>query len=122
MIDFLLNRTKRTIVLDQLLVKDPIHDNMLITDTTTIKKLAAEHYQSYTIPITSPKLMNDRWAAQYELKANINPTWYQTVMDPPTWDKWISVMQSMPNDKACGPSNLHNKFYKHADMATKHLI
>jgi len=121
MIDSLLNRTKRTIVLDRLLVKDPVHGNMLITDATTIKKLAADHYQTYAIPTSAPKPMNDRWTAQYAPKADINPIWYQAVMDPPTWDEWNNAVQSMPNGKACGPSNLHNEFFKHAGTATKHL-
>ncbi len=121
MIDSLLNRTKRTIVLDRLLVKDPVHGNMLITDATTIKKLAADHYQTYAIPTSAPKPMNDRWTAQYAPKADINPIWYQAVMDPPTWDEWNNAVQSMPNGKACGPSNLHNEFFKYAGTATKHL-
>ena len=31
-------------------------------------------------------------------------------------------MQSLPNDKACGPFQLHNEFYKHADDSTKKLL
>jgi len=35
-------------------------------------------------------------------------------MDPPTWEEWNNTIHSLPNDKACGPSKLHNEFYKHA--------
>jgi len=35
-------------------------------------------------------------------------------MASPTWDEWKTTIQSLPNDKACEPSKLHNKFYKHA--------
>src|SRR6266542_7118579 len=42
-------------------------------------------------------------------------------MNPPTWDEWQATIQSLPNDKACGPSKLHNEFYKHAGNNTKRL-
>ncbi len=42
-------------------------------------------------------------------------------MVPPTWDEWIATLQSLPNDKACGPSTLHNEFYKHAGLPLKKL-
>jgi len=45
MIDSLLNRDKRRIVLDRLLVKDPDHGHVLITDATLIKQHAAQHFQ-----------------------------------------------------------------------------
>ena len=45
MIDSLLNRDKRRIVLDRLLVKDPDQGHVLITDVTLIKQHAAQHFQ-----------------------------------------------------------------------------
>src|SRR6266498_801394 len=42
-------------------------------------------------------------------------------MIPPTWDEWITTINALPNDKACGPSSLHNEFYKHAGLSLKKL-
>ncbi len=42
-------------------------------------------------------------------------------MVPPTWDEWSAILQSLPNDKACGPSNLHNEFYKQTEISSKKL-
>src|SRR6266540_1424801 len=42
-------------------------------------------------------------------------------MIPPTWEEWQATIQSLPNDKACGPSNLHNEFYKHAGPKVANL-
>src|SRR6266540_4384229 len=66
--------------------------------------------------------MNDRWTKQFEPKDYINNNWYNSVMTLPTWDEWTATLQSLPNDKACGLSQLHNEFYKHADDATKQLL
>jgi len=35
-------------------------------------------------------------------------------MIPLTQDEWFSVLDQLPNDKACGPSQILNEFYKHA--------
>ncbi len=45
MIDSILNRERKRIVLDHLLYKDPVHGNVLITDAETIKQQAAKHFQ-----------------------------------------------------------------------------
>ncbi len=121
MINSILNREKHSIVLDRLLYKDPVHGSILITDAHTIQKHAIQHFQQYAIPHTAPVQMNDRWINQFTPRTFINNDWYQSVMTSPTWDEWIATLQSLPNDKACGPSKLHNEFYKHAGLSTKKL-
>ncbi len=59
MIDSILNREKRSIILDRLLVKDPVHSQFLITDVTTIKQHAVQHFQQYALPLTDPPPMNE---------------------------------------------------------------
>ncbi len=76
MIDSILNRERKSIVLDRLIYKDPVHGNVLITDTTTIKKHAAQHFQQYAFPQTIPSPMNDRWTNQYAPKSYIKDEWY----------------------------------------------
>jgi len=60
MIDSILNREKRYIVLDRLLYKDPVHGNTLITDAHTIQKHAIAHFQQYAISHIAPAPMNTR--------------------------------------------------------------
>ncbi len=43
-------------------------------------------------------------------------------MAPLIWDEWKATIQSLPNDKACRPSKLHNEFYKHAGPQVAQLI
>ncbi len=114
MIDSILNRDRKRIVLDRLLITDPVHGKVLVTDPTTIKQHAAHHFQQYALPQTTVPPMNDRWLQQYAPKEYIKDEWYQSLMVPLTWEEWTATIQSLPNDKACGPSKLHNEFYKHA--------
>jgi len=65
--------------------------------------------------------MNDRWIDQFAPKEYVDADWYWSVMTPPTWEEWLATLQSLPNDKAYGPSKLHNEFYKHAGLSTKKL-
>ena len=54
MIDSILNQEKRSIVLDRLLYKDPVHGSFLITDAKIIQQHAIKHFQQYAIPQTAP--------------------------------------------------------------------
>ncbi len=87
MIDSILNQEKKRIVLDHLLIKNLIYNNILITDVTSIKRLAVEHYQKYAIPQSTPMSMNERWNKQYQPKMTIDPKWYQSIIDLPIWDE-----------------------------------
>ena len=121
MIDSILERPKQRIVLDRLLFKDPVQGNILITDEHLIQKHAVRHFQQVALPTSAPPQMNDRWLHQFAPKEYVNEAWYNSVMVPPTWDEWRVTLQSLPNDKACGPSKLHNKFYKKAGSSLQRL-
>ncbi len=84
MIDSILNREKQSIILDRLLVTDPVHGKVLITDATTIQKHAVKHFQQYALPQAAPPPMNERWSAQFAPKHYIQAEWYQHIMVPPT--------------------------------------
>ena len=84
MINLILNRDYRRIVLDRLLYKDPIQGTRLITDPLTIKRLVVTHFQQYALPNTTPPSMNDRWTKQFTPKEFINEEWYISVMTSPT--------------------------------------
>jgi len=84
MIDSILNWEKQSIILDRLLVKDPVHGNILITDPTIIQKQAINHFQQFALPKTAPPLMNERWFTQFAPKTYIQAEWYKNIMVPPT--------------------------------------
>ena len=84
MIDSILNWEKQSIILDRLLVKDPVHGNILITNPTIIQKQAINHFQQFALPKTAPPLMNERWSAQFAPKTYIQAEWYKNIMVPPT--------------------------------------
>ena len=43
-------------------------------------------------------------------------------MQPPNFDEWISVLKSLPNDKAAGPSGITNEMMRHLGSKTQYLL
>ncbi len=62
MLDSLLNRSRRVIHLDRLVVKDPHNDHILITDSDTIKQATVHHFQNVAGSFHTPKDHTAEWA------------------------------------------------------------
>ena len=55
----------------------------------------------------------DRWYNQYKPISSIDCQIYEHLMVSPTIDEWIQTINSMPNDKAMGPSKISFEMLKH---------
>ncbi len=121
MIDSILNREWWCIVLNHLVYKDPVLGNILITDTQTIQQHAVLYFQQYALSQTAPPQMNKRWTTQFTPKQYVNDEWFHSIIVPSTWDEWNNTIKSLPNDKVCGLSSLHNEFFRHAGKSLQLL-
>src|SRR4051794_37806103 len=43
-------------------------------------------------------------------------------MQPPTKEEWLSTISKLPNDKAAGPSEIHNEMIKKLGLKTQELL
>ena len=113
MINSILERKQRRIVLDRVLTKDDQNDKYtLITDPSAVATEVNHHFQhvaggSPQVPVLSP-----RWSAWYFPITEIRPHWYQHIMTPPSLQEWSEVIRSLPNKKAPGPSGVSNEMLK----------
>ncbi|GET59018.1 reverse transcriptase family protein [Rhizophagus irregularis DAOM 181602=DAOM 197198] len=115
-IDSALSVEKRSIVLDRVLV---VLDSTptLLTDPSDIKHAAVSHFQS----IVSPPLTRyssiisfpARWQQTYTPLANVSASLYDPVLAPISLQEWSTVISSMPNNKASGPSKISYEMIKH---------
>ncbi|GET55319.1 RNA-directed DNA polymerase from mobile element jockey-like [Rhizophagus irregularis DAOM 181602=DAOM 197198] len=115
-IDSALSVEKRSIVLDRVLV---VLDSTptLLTDPSDIKHAAVSHFQS----IVSPPLTRyssiisfpARWQQAYTSLANVSASLYDPVLAPISLQEWSTVISSMPNNKASGPSKISYEMIKH---------
>src|SRR5215216_3485817 len=76
MIDSILNRKKNTIILDRLLINDPITGNKRFTvDPNEIKESTRHHFQNFALPDTASHPIPSRWINQYRPKDYISSSY-----------------------------------------------
>ncbi|GET64215.1 RNA-directed DNA polymerase from mobile element jockey-like [Rhizophagus irregularis DAOM 181602=DAOM 197198] len=106
----------RSIVLDRVLV---VIDSKptLLTEPLDIKQAAIEHFQSVVTPplvqYSSTNSFPPRWQRAYTPLPDINSSLYNSVMSPILADEWKNTLNSMPNNKASGPSKISYEMLKH---------
>ncbi|GET54559.1 RNA-directed DNA polymerase from mobile element jockey-like [Rhizophagus irregularis DAOM 181602=DAOM 197198] len=106
----------RSIVLDRVLV---VIDSKptLLTDPSDIKQVAIKHFQSVVTPPlvqhSSIDVFPPRWQRAYTPISDIDPSLYTSVMSPILEEEWKNTIQSMPNNKASGPSKISYEMLKH---------
>ena len=115
-IDSALSVERRSIVLDRVLV---VLDSTptFLTDPTDIKQAAVAHFQSVVSPPltqhTSIFSFPPRWQKAYSPLSKLSSSIYDSVMAPLSLEEWTSIISSMPNNKAAGPSKISYEMLKH---------
>ncbi|GET64696.1 reverse transcriptase family protein [Rhizophagus irregularis DAOM 181602=DAOM 197198] len=105
-----------SIVLDRVLV---VIDSKptLLTDPLDIKQAAIKHFQSVVTPplvqYSSTDSFPPRWQRAYSPLSDIDSSLYNSVMSPILEDEWKNILNSMPNNKASGPSKISYEMLKH---------
>ncbi|GET57305.1 reverse transcriptase family protein [Rhizophagus irregularis DAOM 181602=DAOM 197198] len=106
----------RSIVLDRVLV---VIDSKptLLTDPLDIKQAAIKHFQSVVTPplvqYSSTDSFPPRWQCAYTPLPDIDLSLYNSVMSPILANEWKNTLNSMPNNKASGPSKISYEMLKH---------
>ncbi|PKC55088.1 hypothetical protein RhiirA1_476192 [Rhizophagus irregularis] len=115
-IDSALSVEKRLIVFDRVLVVLDSTSTFL-TDPLEIKQAAIAHFQSIVSPplvhYSSIASFSARWQQAYTPLADVSASLYDPVLAPISLQEWSSVISSMPNNKASGPSKISYEMIKH---------
>ncbi|GBC53451.2 RNA-directed DNA polymerase from mobile element jockey-like [Rhizophagus irregularis DAOM 181602=DAOM 197198] len=106
----------RSIVLDRVLVVIDFKPTLL-TDPSDIKQAAIKHFQSVVTPplvqYSSTDSFPPRWQRAYTPLSDLDSSLYNSVMSPILDDEWKNILNSMPNNKASGPSKISYEMLKH---------
>jgi hypothetical protein len=116
MIDSLLERNKRFIVLDKVIYKDSNNEEQVTTDPNFIKQLTNDHFQNVANSKNSSKEFSPEWSKwkdEYAPKSDIDGAIYDNLMSTPSLSEWHNVISNLPNHKATGPSKISNDMLKH---------
>ncbi|GET67069.1 reverse transcriptase family protein [Rhizophagus irregularis DAOM 181602=DAOM 197198] len=121
----LFHSTRRRITLDRVFIDHPTQPKLL-TDPHDIDNAVINHFQN-SVPIKSTPPINisalpERWSSAYRPMDDVDSSIYNSLLDPPTLDEWLSTVSSMPNDKAPGPSMITYEMLKHLGPNTSALI
>ncbi|GET56085.1 RNA-directed DNA polymerase from mobile element jockey-like [Rhizophagus irregularis DAOM 181602=DAOM 197198] len=124
-IDSALSRTHRRITLDRVFIDHPTHPQLL-TDSKDIDDAVINLFQNF-VPIKStPPVSLDtlpaKWSTAYQPMDDVSSSIYDSLMNPPTLDEWLSTVSSTPNGKASGPSMITYEMLKHLGTRTSALL
>ncbi|PKB97267.1 hypothetical protein RhiirA5_433445 [Rhizophagus irregularis] len=124
-IDSALSRTRRCITLNRIFIDHPIHPQLL-TDPKDIDAAVINHFQNFvpikSTPPVSIDTLPDRWSSAYQPIDDVSSSIYDSLMNPPTLDEWLSTVSSTPNGKASGPSMITYEMLKHLGTRTSALL
>ncbi|PKK55293.1 hypothetical protein RhiirC2_802802 [Rhizophagus irregularis] len=113
MLDSILNRKRKKLVLDKVLIEKNGSKYLCSTDQE-ITDAMVDHYQNAAgKKLNVDSIMNERWLAQYASKSDINDEWYASTVKEITEEEWLSTINELANDKAAGPSKISNEMLKH---------
>ncbi|PKY35260.1 hypothetical protein RhiirB3_455831 [Rhizophagus irregularis] len=124
-IDSALSRTRCRITLDRIFIDHLTHPKLL-TDPHDIDDAVINHFQN-SVPINSSppdyiSALPERWSSAYRPMDDVDSSIYNSLLDPPTLEEWLSTVSSMPNDKAPGPSMITYEMLKHLGSNTSALV
>ncbi|GBC17050.2 ribonuclease H-like domain-containing protein [Rhizophagus irregularis DAOM 181602=DAOM 197198] len=115
-IDSALSRTRRRITLDRVFIDHPSQPQLL-TAPKDIDDAVVNHFQNFvpikSTPPVSIDTLPDRWSSAYQPMDDVSSSIYDSLMNPPTLDEWLSTVSSTPNGKASGPSMITYEMLKH---------
>src|SRR5215216_6051113 len=121
MIDSCLERNRKAIVLDRIMIHADTPNQHLELVPDAIKRQTASHFQniagstnrdvsSFNSPNLNPNWKN--WERHYEPIETIENDCYSGIMDIPTYDDWLLTLKHLPDHKAPGPSKITNEMLK----------
>ncbi|CAB4413289.1 unnamed protein product [Rhizophagus irregularis] len=111
-----LNREKRFIVLDRVLVADTPNCPKLLVAPDEIKQAAIAHFQNVVGPSASPfdsvSSLPERWRNRYSPLEQFQESLYDPVMVHVTISELREVISASPAHKAPGPSSIPYEWFK----------
>ncbi|CAB4443904.1 unnamed protein product [Rhizophagus irregularis] len=113
MLDSILNRKRKKIILDKVLIEKNGQKQLCTTDKE-ITEAMIEHYRNVAgKKVNDGITMNDRWQWQYAPKDDIDKDWYNAIVKEITEEEWKDTIQELAKDKAAGPLKVSNEELKH---------
>lgn len=103
MINNILDSKRKQIALDRIITQE--EETKVITNEEEIKKKVKEHFENWTTKGTH-KNIKEEWKHDYEPIRHVKDSWYSELMVEITSEEIKSVLQTVSNISAPGPSQI----------------
>ncbi|PKY36689.1 hypothetical protein RhiirB3_459910, partial [Rhizophagus irregularis] len=113
MIQSITEKEMVSISIEKIYKKDHNGNEVLITDENQVMEETNRHFQTVAGSVNRKKPIQGRWKEQYKPQPHINENIYSSIMDAPSYDEWLDIIQQLSNGKATGPSGVSNEMLKH---------
>jgi len=100
MLNSLLEREKRSIVIDKIVSKDINGHETLITEETEVKNLVAKHFENITnYEIVESLDLEKEWEQYYISRSDIDPDIYIQLMEDISEKEWDLTLKQLKQEK-----------------------
>src|SRR3990170_1156173 len=118
MLDSLLERDKRKIVIDKVITKDKNNEMVLLTEAEDVKEKVADHFQKVAGSRNKPKPIPTEWADYYKPLKNIDKLIFKDSNIDITTTEWLETINESASGSASRPSGITYEMLKntHQDV------
>jgi hypothetical protein len=122
MIDSVMEREIRKIVIDHVLTFDDNNEEKLLTRPYDIKKEVNNHFQNVAGTISVNKEIPPEWIEDYKPLENVDQQIYNPLNDPISLDELEKNINELPSKTANGPNNISYEDLKLLTLEIKQYL
>jgi len=122
MLDSILDRDKRKIIIDKVITKDENNNTVLLTEAEEIKRKTAHHFQNVAGSKNSIKKIPQEWQSSYKPDTNIDKDIFRHSNRPIKIDEWLETVHESSSGSASGPSGITYEMVKHLHQDVHEMI
>ena len=113
MINSVLDRPRKSIVMDRLIEETSDGNTHIVTEGETIKTIVKDHFHDWTRKRDTNRILLAKWKKFYTPISSVNHEWYHELGREVDIEELRETISTLPNKKAPGQSNLQYEWFKH---------
>jgi len=122
MINSLTNQKKNNILLNRILVKDT-QEPYIATNKKEVLETTQKHYEeAFKTRSSNFDFLNEDWKREYMPIQDIEPIWYDNLMEPISETEFNQTLKDLPNGKASGTSTICYEMIKKMGSKSKSIL
>jgi len=108
--------------LDHIIATDAHGNEWVIDEPEEVKRATLEYFRDVWHAPRTVQDPDEKWARYYAPRTDIDPTWFETLMDTPSREETDAAITAAPNNKAPGESGLSGDMLKRLGPLARSLF